>query len=108
MKKKKEVKMFQGGVNLVKDTRDDRNEIIIDILRLLENYKKYCDVRFNRNENNMLDVTIYNDDGSIYKRLIEQKYNTLIIERYFGSSYYPETYGWPLLEPYRELILEQI
>ena len=108
MRKNKEVKLFEGDVNLVKGKRDERNEIMIEILRILENYKKDSDVRFNRNENNMLDVTIRNDDGSIYKRIVEEKYYNLRIERYFGPGYYPETYVWPLVGEYKELVLEQI
>ena len=107
MKKNKEIKLFEGNVNIVEDNKDIRNEVIVDILKLLENYKEKYDIRFNRNENKMLDVTIRNYDGSIYKRLIEEKYNMLKIERYFEGDYYPETYYWDLIND-RELILEQI
>lgn len=108
MKKRREIKIFEGNVNVVEDNREIRNEVIIDILRLLEDYKENYDVIFNKNENNMLDVIIKNYDGSIYKRLVEEKYNQLRIERYYKGSYYPETYHWDLVNMDRELILEQI
>lgn len=108
MRKNKEVKLFEGNVNVVKGNRDLRNEIMIDILRLLENYKPDFDVVFSNNEKRMLDVIIRYENGKIYKRIVEEDYNQLKIERYFEDDCYPETYHWDLIGMDKELILEQI